>query len=69
MSWNSWVPVLVVAGRDSASHPAEFADAQAARLGRGTLEIVDGSGHFLPMEQPDRVADIIAQVMSSIRSS
>ncbi|MBT8246744.1 MAG: alpha/beta hydrolase [Acidimicrobiia bacterium] len=62
-------PVLVVAGRDSDSHPAEFADAQADRLARGTLEIVDGSGHFLPMEQPGRVAAIIGQVISSIRSS
>jgi len=62
-------PVHVVAGRDSDSHPAEFADAQTSRLGSGTLEIVDGSGHFLPMEQPGRVAGIIGQVISSIRSS
>jgi pimeloyl-ACP methyl ester carboxylesterase len=63
------IPVRVVAGRDSDSHPAEFADAQAARLGNATLEIVDGSGHFLPMEQPGRVAGIIGQVISSISSS
>ena len=50
------VPVRVVAGRDSDSHPAEFAAEQAARLGNATLEIVAGSGHFLPMEQPGRVA-------------
>lgn len=62
-------PVHVVAGRDSDSHPAEFAEAQAARLGSGTLEIVEGSGHFLPMEQPGRVAGIVGQVISSIRSS
>jgi pimeloyl-ACP methyl ester carboxylesterase len=62
-------PVHVVAGRNSDSHPAEFADAQASLLGNGTLEIVDGSGHFLPMEQPGRVAGIIGQVISSIRSS
>jgi len=62
-------PVLVVAGRDSDSHPAEFADAQAARFRNGELEVVEGSGHFLPMEQPGRVADIIAQVISSISSS
>lgn len=63
------VPVRVVAGRNSDSHPAEFAAEQAARLGNGTLEIVDGSGHFLPMEQPGRVADIIAHTIESITSS
>ncbi len=62
-------PVHVVAGRDSDTHPAEFADAQTGRLGNGTLEIVEGSGHFLPMEQPGRVAAIIGQVISSISSS
>ncbi|NNC91222.1 MAG: alpha/beta hydrolase [Acidimicrobiia bacterium] len=62
-------PVLVVAGADSDSHPAEFADAQASRLGNGTLEIVEGSGHFLPMEQPGRVAEIINQTIESISAS
>lgn len=62
-------PVHVVAGRDSDSHPADFADAQASQLGNGTLEIVEGSGHFLPMEQPARVAEIIGQTIESINSS
>jgi pimeloyl-ACP methyl ester carboxylesterase len=62
-------PVCVVAGRDSDSHPADFADAQAARLGNGTLEIVEGSGHFIPMEQPARVAEIIGQTIESITAS
>lgn len=63
------IPVHVVAGRDSDSHPVDFADAQAARLGNGTLEIVEGSGHFLPMEQPGRTAEIIGQTIESINPS
>jgi pimeloyl-ACP methyl ester carboxylesterase len=62
-------PVLVVAGRDSDSHPADFADAQASELVNGTLEIVEGSGHFLPMEQPARVAEIIGHTIESITAS
>ena len=62
-------PVRVVAGRDSDSHPADFAAAQASRLGNGTLEVVEGSGHFLPMEQPGRVAEIIGQAIESISTS
>lgn len=62
-------PVLVVAGRDSSSHPAEFAAEQAARLADGSLEVVADSGHFLPMEQPDRAAALIRQTIESISSS
>jgi len=62
-------PVRVVAGHDSDSHPADFAEAQASRLRDGTLEIVAGSGHFLPMEQPGRVAEIIGQTIESIKRS
>jgi len=63
------LPVQVVAGRDSDTHPAEFAREQTARMARATLEIVDDSGHFLPMEQPGRVAAIAAQTIESIASS
>jgi pimeloyl-ACP methyl ester carboxylesterase len=63
------VPVRVVAGRDSDTHPSEFAQEQADRLGNATIEIMEGSGHFLPMEQPGRVAAIAAQIIESIKSS
>lgn len=63
------IPVLVLAGGDSESHPAGFAAEQVARLGRAALEIVEGSGHFLPMEQPQRVAEAIHQTIESITSS
>ena len=63
------VPVRVVAGRDSDSHPAEFAAEQADRLPVATLEIVEGSGHFLPMEQPARLAAIVAHTIESISRS
>ncbi len=62
-------PVKVVAGADSDTHPAAFAAQQAARLGNGSLELVTGSGHFLPMEQPGRLAEIINQTMASMSSS
>ncbi|MBT8215888.1 MAG: alpha/beta hydrolase [Acidimicrobiia bacterium] len=62
-------PVRVVAGADSSSHPEEFAAEQAARLPDGRLEIVDQSGHFLPMEQPAVVARMIAQEVDAISES
>ncbi len=62
-------PVHVVAGGDSDSHPVEFVAEQAAQLTSGTYEIVEGTGHFLPMEQPARVAEIIGHTIESITSS
>lgn len=61
--------VLVISGRDSSSHPAEFAAEQAGRLPNGALEVIEGAGHFLPMEQPGTVAALIRQVIESTRSS
>ena len=62
-------PVLVVSGRDSSSHPAEFAAEQTAQLPNGSLEVIDDSGHFLPMEQPGRVAGLVRQIIESISLS
>lgn len=62
-------PVLVVAGRDSDSHPEEFAVEQAERLPLAELVIVEESGHFLPMEQPGRVASLVRHAMESMSAS
>lgn len=51
------IPVLVMAGESSDTITPELAREQAARFPRAGLEIVPGTGHFLPMERPDVVAD------------
>jgi pimeloyl-ACP methyl ester carboxylesterase len=56
------VPVLVMAGAESDTISAELARRQAGLFGRGGLEIVADSGHFLPMEKPHLVADRVRRL-------
>jgi pimeloyl-ACP methyl ester carboxylesterase len=54
------VPAVVVVGAgDRVVRPESQRDL-AARLPRGELVILDGVGHFVPQEAPDRLAEVIA---------
>jgi pimeloyl-ACP methyl ester carboxylesterase len=57
------IPVLVMAGEESDTVPPDFAREQAAQFPKAGLEIVPGSGHFLPMERPDIVAERIRRLV------
>ena len=53
-------PVLLVVGRQDAwSPPAQHAE-MLALLPDARLEVVEEAGHFAPVEQPDRVAALVA---------
>ena len=53
-------PVLLVVGRQDAwSPPAQHAE-MLALLPDARLEVVEEAGHFAPVEQPDRVAALLA---------
>lgn len=52
-------PVTVVAGAESDTYPRGHAEAVASALGRGKAEVIDGAGHFLPMEKPAVVAQFL----------
>jgi len=52
-------PVLLMTGaQDGWSPEAQHRD-MAAMIPDATVEIIDGAGHFLPMERPDKTADVI----------
>lgn len=51
------IPVLLMAGEHSDTVPPEVARQQAAQFLRAGVEIVPDTGHFLPMERPDVVAE------------
>jgi len=53
-------PVTVVIGAESATHPVGLALRLANRFGSGQLTIVPRATHFLPMEQPDEIARVVA---------
>jgi pimeloyl-ACP methyl ester carboxylesterase len=58
-------PVTVARGGDTASGPAAFADAVAAALPDGRLEVFEDLGHFGPLERPAEVAAAIERTWSA----
>jgi pimeloyl-ACP methyl ester carboxylesterase len=59
------IPVLIVAGADSDTVTPDLVRAQATRMRRAGIEIVPQTGHFLPMERPDLVAERVRRVWQS----
>ncbi|MGD2059862.1 MAG: alpha/beta hydrolase [Acidimicrobiia bacterium] len=59
------VPVLLMSGETSDTISPRLAREQAARFGRAGVEIVPDSGHFLPMERPNIVADRVRRLVEA----
>lgn len=58
-------PVLYLHGADDGCIGAEYATATAAVLPSGSLvEVVDGAGHFLQLEQPARVNQLVLEFLA-----
>ena len=54
------VPTTVLVGTHDRLTPPRLARALAKRIPDAHLEVVEGAGHMLPLEAPDRVAEVIA---------
>jgi len=52
-------PTLVVWGRDDRIVPLECGERFAKALPRARLEVVEGAGHFVEMEKPDALAQLV----------
>jgi pimeloyl-ACP methyl ester carboxylesterase len=59
-------PVTVLAGSASDTHPVAFVERMGSRIRRFEYEIVPDTGHFLPMEMPEVVADRIRRIESDL---
>ena len=60
------LPVVLVTGGSSDTHPEPYAEALAARLGARHVRLA-GVGHFIPMEVPDAVAAEVARLLGTGR--
>jgi pimeloyl-ACP methyl ester carboxylesterase len=59
-------PVLLMAGEHSDTHDQEFMDDLRSRLPHASVAIVPDTGHFLPMERPELVADLVVEFLGAI---
>ena len=55
-------PVTILAGSSSDTHTAELVRRMASQIPEGEFGIIPGTGHFLPMELPDLVANRIERI-------
>jgi len=62
------VPVSVLAGESSATHTADFVRYLASQIPHCEFEIVPGTGHFLPMEMPELLANRIGRIGARLTS-
>jgi len=60
------IPVLIMAGELSDTITPEFAREQADQFAHGGVEIVTGTGHFLPMERPGLVAERVRRLVALV---
>lgn len=60
------LPVRLMAGAGSDSHPSEFLKRLEERIPGAVSEIVPGTTHFLPMESPGTVAARIARMIEDL---
>lgn len=57
-------PALLVRGERSPAFPESVADRALDRLPRGRLVAIPGATHFIPMEEPEKVASAIEEFAS-----
>jgi len=59
-------PTLIVWGRDDRIVPLECGERYQKALPHARLEIVDGAGHFVDMEKPDELADLVTRFIAEV---
>ncbi|MGZ5385548.1 MAG: alpha/beta fold hydrolase [Acidimicrobiia bacterium] len=59
-------PVTILAGESSETHTVDFVQLLASQITTCEYEIVPGTGHFLPMEMPEVVAERLGRIASEL---
>jgi pimeloyl-ACP methyl ester carboxylesterase len=58
-------PVTLACGAETDGFGPSFLEADAARLRRPTVEVLEGIGHFGPLQRPDLVADSVVRALGT----
>jgi len=58
-------PTLILCGTDDALTPPKYSSFLADRIVGARLELIEGAGHMVMIERPDRVAEAIMSALAS----
>lgn len=58
------VPIWLVVGEDTDTYPPGYVEILRDRIVGAELAYIPGAGHFVPMEQPGKLASIIIQAVA-----
>jgi pimeloyl-ACP methyl ester carboxylesterase len=59
-------PTLIVCGSEDRMTPLRYSEAMHSRIKKSQLQVVEGAGHMVMLEQPMAVAAILEQFLNSI---
>ena len=59
-------PVLVVTGQHDTAPGIATSERQAAMARNGTLHVIPGSGHYVPLERPDAMTALLSDLLASL---
>lgn len=62
---HSKLPITIIAAKEDEIAPLATLTAMAKALPHSSLQVIEGSGHMLPIEQPSKVADIISKTIGA----
>ena len=57
-------PALVVWGREDRIVPLECGEGYQKALAHARLEVLDGAGHFVELEKPDELAQLVTRFVT-----
>lgn len=60
------VPAKILVGDEDKMTPLRFSEELAEGIQDAELEVIQGAGHMLPLEQPDRVAKTVRKFMDEV---
>lgn len=61
------LPAAVIVGDADATIPVAVADAMASKLPRGSLHVIKGAGHMVPIEAPEQVNAALRTLMAGVK--
>ncbi len=62
-------PTLILVGEEDKMTPLRFAEQLREGIQDADLQIIPGAGHMVPLEQPDKTADLIRGFLKKVQTS